>query len=414
MSSSLVLCLPRAWLHAGALACCGVAAARAADVVVDYQLYGAQLSDGSAVAGTFSYDFTTKAATVLHLTAGPGVFDLTNTSVSASGMTGTYVAGIDPNITQVDLQISLATPLAADGVSEIVLASDQSSVVVTYTSDVSETVQTLTFTAGMVTPVAFLPRTSIALAGTAGSHGWFRGPVTATLSTVAGFYPVARTWYILDGGSAAAYAAPIGVAGDGVHSVTYWSVDTHGLVETAHTAPVDIDTVPPATTSAVYLASRVTLAATDATSGVGATYYTIDGGARQTYAVPFVAATLGPHTVKYWSVDVAGNVEAAHTVALTSVDVTPPTTPGAPHLLSSTATTKTATWTASKDNVGVVKYVLYQLRGHSGRGGGFSWVPIASSTTNHITLPTKAYTNVEVAAFDAAGNASPRSAPGSF
>ena len=51
------------------------------------------------------------------------------------------------------------------------------------------------------------------------------------------------------------------------------------------------------------------LAASDAASGVDATYYKLDGGAKQTYREPSTSPD-GSHTVTYWSVDKSGNVEA--------------------------------------------------------------------------------------------------------
>ena len=67
----------------------------------------------------------------------------------------------------------------------------------------------------------------------------------------------------------------------------------------------------------------VTLKATDAGSGVAATYYTVDGGARQTYAGPFDIAAAGSHVVKYWSADWAGNVETKRT-GYVNIDLSKP------------------------------------------------------------------------------------------
>ncbi len=69
----------------------------------------------------------------------------------------------------------------------------------------------------------------------------------------------------------------------------------------------------------------VTLAAGDAGgSGVAATYYTVNGGVRLTYATPFAVSGQGSHPVTYWSVDQAGNVEDVHT-GFVNIDMTPPT-----------------------------------------------------------------------------------------
>jgi hypothetical protein len=92
----------------------------------------------------------------------------------------------------------------------------------------------------------------------------------------------------------------------------------------AGAAYVDVlDGVAPVTTATGLQASstaawqktpaQVGLTATDNAggSGVAATYYQIDGAAQQTYIAPFTLAD-GAHSVTYWSVDAAGNVEAVH------------------------------------------------------------------------------------------------------
>ena len=56
----------------------------------------------------------------------------------------------------------------------------------------------------------------------------------------------------------------------------------------------------------------MTLLAADSLSGLGTTHYTLDGGTMQTYAGPFSVTGQGSHTVTYWAVDGAGNIEVAH------------------------------------------------------------------------------------------------------
>ena len=72
-------------------------------------------------------------------------------------------------------------------------------------------------------------------------------------------------------------------------------------------------------------AVTVTLTAADAgRSGVAATYYAVDGGAKTTYSTPFSVTGQGHHTVTYWSVDGAANAEIAK-AGYVNIDLTPPT-----------------------------------------------------------------------------------------
>jgi hypothetical protein len=104
--------------------------------------------------------------------------------------------------------------------------------------------------------------------------------------------------------------------------------DLAGNATTASSSPVKIDLTPP-TTSASAVPSgftnadvSVTLTAADNLSGVAQTLFTIDGGANQTGST-VTFSTDGVHTLTYWSVDIAGNVETAHAVTV-SIDKTGP------------------------------------------------------------------------------------------
>lgn len=78
------------------------------------------------------------------------------------------------------------------------------------------------------------------------------------------------------------------------------------------------DTTPPVTTctlegtmeGGVYISDvKVTLTATDDDSGVNYTMYKLDSGAWTVYTAPFNVTENGNHTVYYYSVDIAGNIE---------------------------------------------------------------------------------------------------------
>ena len=77
------------------------------------------------------------------------------------------------------------------------------------------------------------------------------------------------------------------------------------------------DTTPPVTTASVSGAT-VTLAASDAVSGVKRTEYSLDDGVTWIeYRVPFTVATPGVNAIRYRSIDRVLNVEATKTVNVT-------------------------------------------------------------------------------------------------
>ncbi len=128
------------------------------------------------------------------------------------------------------------------------------------------------------------------------------------------------------------------------------------------TGALPVDSTPPVTTASVagplgnggwYTGpATVTLNATDSGSGVAATYYSVDGGPAQTYGVPFTISANGTHSVDYYSVDNAGNVETTQTSTV-KIDSTPPTTSGGVSGPGSNGWYRNAVLTlTAQDNVG--------------------------------------------------------------
>jgi photosystem II stability/assembly factor-like uncharacterized protein len=68
----------------------------------------------------------------------------------------------------------------------------------------------------------------------------------------------------------------------------------------------------------------VTLSATPGAAPVASTFYTINGGATQTYAGPFPVTPDGTNSVSFWSTDAHGNTGATSSISL-HVDLTNPT-----------------------------------------------------------------------------------------
>jgi hypothetical protein len=145
--------------------------------------------------------------------------------------------------------------------------------------------------------------------------------ITLTAADNAGGSGVAATYYRLNGGTQTT-GTSVSATAVGSYTLEFWSVDVAGNIETPHktaaftvTAPVP-DLTPPTTTSDAkpsYVGSAlIKLSAVDTGgSGVAATYYVLDGGT-QTTGTSVLVSSAGTHTIEFWSVDVAGNIETPH------------------------------------------------------------------------------------------------------
>lgn len=131
--------------------------------------------------------------------------------------------------------------------------------------------------------------------------------------------PLAWTEYIYDISSYAGQNIYVGIH--------YISVDSWMLfVDDFQVTGSAGDTIPPETTvtlagdfsGGVYTSNvMVTLNATDSGSGVNYTTYKVDGGSWTTYSAPFMVTGNGNHTVAFFSVDNAGNIETEKSVSFT-------------------------------------------------------------------------------------------------
>ena len=174
------------------------------------------------------------------------------------------------------------------------------------------------------------------------------------------------------------------------------------------------DLAPPATTAAGLQADKdsgwrntavtVTLTASDARSGVAATYYTIDGGSAKTYTGAFTVSAPGQHHVTYWSVDKVGNVEAIRNGWI-NIDTTLPTVADNADVAWHNAAV-TVTLSPSDAGGSGVAVTEYRLQGET------AW---RATTGDAFTVPAPAGGGndgvhaYEYRAVDGAGNAS---APG--
>jgi len=148
-------------------------------------------------------------------------------------------------------------------------------------------------------------------------------------------------YYTLDGGTpttaSTIYTAPINIPIDTAVTLKYFSIDNEGTHEAVQTADFVIDTTAPTTTASpgagIYNLNNepINLICTDVGgSGCGPTYYTTDGSTPTTASTLYTGAipmdTLeGTVTLKFFSIDNAGNQETTINSMDYVVDITPPT-----------------------------------------------------------------------------------------
>ena len=151
--------------------------------------------------------------------------------------------------------------------------------------------------------------------------GWFRAPVTVQLSHDGGDDVVVHRALIAE------------VEQEGVSGSLDVRIDTVAPVTSATTGAT-ADTLRtltlPSLAAAVMSDATATFTATDGTSGVARTEYSIDGGQTWIAGTTVTLTDAGSHAVQYRSIDVAGNVEVAREVTLrvTEPGTDPGTDPG--------------------------------------------------------------------------------------
>lgn len=161
--------------------------------------------------------------------------------------------------------------------------------------------------------------------------GWRNTPMIVTLDAMDNANNILGTWYSIDGSfPTIPYTGPFAISTPGVTAVKFYSVDEAQNFETVKTRYVRLDYVKPSTTSNAQAAygtiANIVFTGTDDLSGVSRTEYSLNGGNWKTGAT-FTTSVGGTHTLRFRSIDAAGNVEDFQTVEFT---VTPRVDQSAP------------------------------------------------------------------------------------
>ena len=226
---------------------------------------GAGNQSASAVVGLRRVDNTPPSATMIDPGANlRGTVTLTS---AASDFGGSGVASVAYEYSQAGANNWTATPAAwgttivSDGLYDVrVIATDNAG---------NQTISA---------PVASRRVDNTAPATTDDAPaGWRASDVTVTLSPADAGSGVASTRYEVDSGSwqtgtSVVVPAPADGSNDGVHTITYYSTDNAGNVETAQSTTVRIDTTPPGGglgDPGQYLRGTVGLTATPSDGGAG-------------------------------------------------------------------------------------------------------------------------------------------------
>lgn len=186
-----------------------------------------------------------------------------------------------------------------------------------------EAVRVASFTIDSLAPVSTLEIPPAA------ESGWIVSAAPVSVTAEDAVSGVAETLASVDGGEPVSASSLL--LADGERSLAYWAVDRAGNAEGAKRTSLRVDRTPPSTVATLagtlgdagWWRSDVTLtlAASDATSGVARTLLSIDG------AEPVEATTAvlreGRHVARWWSVDRAGNVAPADSLEIL-VDGTAP------------------------------------------------------------------------------------------
>jgi len=152
-----------------------------------------------------------------------------------------------------------------------------------------------------------------------GENDWYISEPTITLSAVDAVSGVNKTYYAWDGNDFQEYTGGIlTIPNEGIHYLQVYSDDIASNREELQTNIFKLDLLSPTTAidvplTVVHEPVTIEFIPSDSASGVATTYYTIDGSTPtidSDKGFSFEIDESGYYVVKYFSVDIAGNVES--------------------------------------------------------------------------------------------------------
>ncbi|MDP4170253.1 MAG: hypothetical protein Q8906_06545 [Bacillota bacterium] len=194
--------------------------------------------------------------------------------------------------------------------------------VTSYSNSFGESAPSNTVLAKLITDTQAPVTTSNAVTG------WSNNSQMVTLTATDNDTGVAKTYYSLND-APFVEGTSITVEKEGINKLSFYSVDKVGNTESAKTVNVMIDKTTPVTSVKELPESFIQsytgeLVAADTSSGVAKTYYSINGS-DFVEGTSFTVDQQGDNQVSFYSMDQAGNKEAAQTIEV-NIDKTAPVT----------------------------------------------------------------------------------------
>lgn len=256
------------------------------------------------------------------------------------GSEGWYLSNVIVTFTPVDTASGVAdTEYSFDGITwtsylePLTISNDGVSMIYFWSADFAGNTEGTKYVSVSIDKTP--PETTHELTAVSGLNGWYLSEVSVMLTGTDGGSGVSYTEYSFDGIGWITYYDPFSIAGSGVVTLYFRTIDSAGNTEQAKSVMIYIDVAPPVTTAILsgilgptgwYGASvRVSLSAVDDASGVASMFYSEDGVSWSAYAEPFAPSSEGSVTFYYYSSDSAGNTEPIDTMTVL-IDMTPPTT----------------------------------------------------------------------------------------
>lgn len=151
-------------------------------------------------------------------------------------------------------------------------------------------------------------------------------PITLSASDGMGI-GTALILYSIDNGIPAIYSVPFRAnESDGQHYLRFSAVDLLGNIMAPLTVPFVLDNTGPTTSLGVTAAGtgfQVTVASSDAGSGVAAAFVSVDGSPWAQYTGPLTLENAGSHLIRAYAVDRLGNQGATQTTTVVIANMQP-------------------------------------------------------------------------------------------